>query len=260
MNAEGLSDNNTGGPSETTPQAVGNNPGGRPKLLRRPLETSGCLSSAISGSAMDVNAVAIYRGIPVGRRIHVTGNSCSGKSTLASQLASTLDVPLVELDALNWQPGWVGLADYRSRGTGTAPRRRHGRGRMGRLRLLHGIFAAGMLAARGDGRLAGPARAPAALARAGAVVEALAVERAALGHQLRAVLAPVEGMEPGGLAGLVDRYAASQEAPAHAGLHAGSRLGAHRFCPTRIQRGDRSVLACRDADREWYAPLVRSVH
>jgi len=60
---------------------------------------------------MDVKAVATYRGKPVGRRIHVTGNSCSGKSTLAGQLASALDVPLVELDALNWQPGWVGLAD-----------------------------------------------------------------------------------------------------------------------------------------------------
>ena len=60
---------------------------------------------------MDAKAVATYRGLPVGRRIHVTGNSCSGKSTLASQLAATLDVPFVELDALNWQPGWVGLAD-----------------------------------------------------------------------------------------------------------------------------------------------------
>jgi adenylate kinase family enzyme len=45
----------------------------------------------------------------VGRRIHVIGNSCSGKSTLAAQLAATLDIPLVELDALNWLPGWVGL-------------------------------------------------------------------------------------------------------------------------------------------------------
>lgn len=60
---------------------------------------------------MDVNAVATYRGKPVGRRIHVTGNSCSGKSTLANHLAAALDVPSVELDALNWQPGWVGLAD-----------------------------------------------------------------------------------------------------------------------------------------------------
>lgn len=49
--------------------------------------------------------------VEIGRRIHVIGNSCSGKSTLGSRLASRLDVPLVELDALNWQPGWVGLND-----------------------------------------------------------------------------------------------------------------------------------------------------
>lgn len=43
------------------------------------------------------------------RRIHVIGNSSSGKSTLAAQLACMLDIPLVELDALNWEPDWVGL-------------------------------------------------------------------------------------------------------------------------------------------------------
>ncbi len=47
--------------------------------------------------------------VPIGRRIHVIGNSCSGKSTLAARLARNLDLPLVELDALNWRPGWVGL-------------------------------------------------------------------------------------------------------------------------------------------------------
>ena len=46
---------------------------------------------------------------PLGKRIVVLGNSCSGKSTLAAQLASAMDVPLVELDALNWLPDWVGL-------------------------------------------------------------------------------------------------------------------------------------------------------
>ena len=46
---------------------------------------------------------------PIGQRIHVIGNSCSGKSTLGSRLAQVLGVPFVELDALNWQPNWVGL-------------------------------------------------------------------------------------------------------------------------------------------------------
>lgn len=48
---------------------------------------------------------------PIGRRIHVLGNSSTGKSTLAERLARALDVPFVELDALNWKPGWVGLND-----------------------------------------------------------------------------------------------------------------------------------------------------
>lgn len=46
---------------------------------------------------------------PIGHRIHIIGNSCAGKSTLASRLAEALGVPFVELDALNWEPGWVGL-------------------------------------------------------------------------------------------------------------------------------------------------------
>jgi adenylate kinase family enzyme len=47
----------------------------------------------------------------IGRRIHVIGNSCSGKSTLGARLAAILDLPFVELDALNWEAGWVGLND-----------------------------------------------------------------------------------------------------------------------------------------------------
>ena len=55
------------------------------------------------------NSVEYYRDLPIGRRIQVIGNSCSGKSTLGERLATALQVPFVELDALNWQPGWVGL-------------------------------------------------------------------------------------------------------------------------------------------------------
>ena len=53
----------------------------------------------------------VIRGVPLGSRVHVTGNSCSGKSTLGRQIATTLDVPHVELDALNWEPGWVSLVE-----------------------------------------------------------------------------------------------------------------------------------------------------
>lgn len=45
----------------------------------------------------------------IGARIHVIGSSCSGKSTLGARLAAALDVPFVDIDALNWLPGWVGL-------------------------------------------------------------------------------------------------------------------------------------------------------
>ncbi|NER84298.1 MAG: AAA family ATPase [Leptolyngbya sp. SIO1D8] len=47
----------------------------------------------------------------LGQRILIIGNSCSGKSTLGAHLAASLNVPFVELDALNWEPNWVGLND-----------------------------------------------------------------------------------------------------------------------------------------------------
>jgi adenylate kinase family enzyme len=41
------------------------------------------------------------------RRINVVGTSCSGKTTLARELARRLDVPHVEIDALFWGPNWT---------------------------------------------------------------------------------------------------------------------------------------------------------
>ena len=58
---------------------------------------------------MGKSTTRCYREMPIGLRIHVIGNSCSGKSSLGSHLASALSIPFVELDALNWEPGWVGL-------------------------------------------------------------------------------------------------------------------------------------------------------
>src|SRR5437867_235793 len=42
-------------------------------------------------------------------RIVIFGTSGSGKTTLARRLAAALSLPLVELDRINWQPGWRGL-------------------------------------------------------------------------------------------------------------------------------------------------------
>jgi adenylate kinase family enzyme len=44
---------------------------------------------------------------PIGKRIIIIGSSNAGKSTLAERLAASLNVPLIELDALHWEPGWV---------------------------------------------------------------------------------------------------------------------------------------------------------
>ncbi|HEY8573822.1 AAA family ATPase [Phenylobacterium sp.] len=44
-------------------------------------------------------------------RIMVVGTSGSGKTTMARRLSRALGVPHVELDAINWQPGWVALTD-----------------------------------------------------------------------------------------------------------------------------------------------------
>jgi adenylate kinase family enzyme len=44
------------------------------------------------------------------QRIIVVGVTSSGKSTLAENLATKLDLDFIELDALHWEPNWVDAA------------------------------------------------------------------------------------------------------------------------------------------------------
>lgn len=43
-------------------------------------------------------------------RVAVIGASGAGKSAFARRLSAALGAPHVELDAINWQPGWRDLA------------------------------------------------------------------------------------------------------------------------------------------------------
>jgi adenylate kinase family enzyme len=45
------------------------------------------------------------------QRLLIIGPCGSGKSTLAQRLGPLLNLPVVHLDALNWQPGWVMAPD-----------------------------------------------------------------------------------------------------------------------------------------------------
>ena len=46
----------------------------------------------------------------LGKNIAIIGSSCSGKSTLAEELAEHLGLRYVELDALYWEPEWTGAS------------------------------------------------------------------------------------------------------------------------------------------------------
>ena len=43
-------------------------------------------------------------------RVAIVGTSGSGKSTFAGRLSTRLGVPHIELDAINWRPGWRALS------------------------------------------------------------------------------------------------------------------------------------------------------
>lgn len=40
-------------------------------------------------------------------RIAIVGTSCSGKTTLARQIAAAKGIPHIELDSVHWGPGWT---------------------------------------------------------------------------------------------------------------------------------------------------------
>ena len=45
------------------------------------------------------------------QRVLIIGPCGAGKSTLARRLGPILELPVIHLDALNWQPGWVTAPD-----------------------------------------------------------------------------------------------------------------------------------------------------
>ena len=40
------------------------------------------------------------------KRINITGNAGSGKTTLAKNLGRRLSIPVIHLDQIVWQPNW----------------------------------------------------------------------------------------------------------------------------------------------------------
>lgn len=76
---------------------------------RSPGEGETATVSTREAAAPAANASTPVGSVPM-RRVSVVGDSGSGKSTVARELATRLGVPHVELDAIFHQPGWVPLA------------------------------------------------------------------------------------------------------------------------------------------------------
>lgn len=47
----------------------------------------------------------------IGKNIIVVGSTGSGKTTLANSIATILNMPHIELDALYWEANWTGTPD-----------------------------------------------------------------------------------------------------------------------------------------------------
>lgn len=72
----------------------------------RPAESGDGIRSRLGGERP---LKAMFRDHP---RIAVVGTSCSGKTTLASQLSAAFGRMHIELDALHWGPNWTERADF----------------------------------------------------------------------------------------------------------------------------------------------------
>lgn len=61
---------------------------------------------------MSLNANSTDHTETLSQRILIIGSTNAGKTTLARRLSNEYSLPFVELDALNWQPGWRGLHEH----------------------------------------------------------------------------------------------------------------------------------------------------
>ena len=93
--------------------------------------------------------------------------------------------------------------------------------------LLHELLASSVLGPPRLRDLAGSADAASALARAAAYLAALAVARAPVGDELRAVLAAVPDLEEARVAARLDRHPARPQATGHGAVPVGSALVPH---------------------------------